>query len=775
MTEIAAEQFEALRRRIWAERFIFCVPAEWKTSPPNLVAWVNTTEYSTGDLVSHNQFMWQAMTPTLEWATENGIADDIYVPVGSEPAPDSIYWCRVARTWVYTDFDPNSDCYMTAWEGQTETDAGWFYWPAYLELPAPLNGYTQQTKNVETTIYNENTTYKHGQLIRYEAGGAVYWWDSISQAFHPCIYHSDIDGDVTAFPEDSIWPANRIYREHQKKLVEFSQFYKYGSPHGVPMHARYDIVGGQVVRHEDARLILGGYIGTAHHENHSVEGSTVPSPWAYPYHVVAGHPRKAKMWEHLDYNASAIDSYEDIKLEGYQSFVELVMESGGFGAEADSDWIPQMAQVGFDYELETIPKAAWMNDPHWRCNESALELCLKKIGHFDWYLDLEFPPDSPQHERRTQPYRFGCWRRFWRYSHGCPSSAYIHNGIPVIWPQELGLPPYYEQEFTWDENSHTYPDAEWWFTNSGWAAHFTAVMDAYDAAVADGDNAAAWAACANRHDPARWLWNPIAAEVTEVPGATIMEYQNERGFWLAAYETKQEMLDDMTAVLDIFRWIPVGEVVLNSNYRAKSLSSGQSTWTAARDGGSWGAWTGITQATSVNVQLIINNEDPLVTYGFESYTRGEMFETRAQLTFISTLSEAQLSLIEQIDKLLVALTITGFGVGGTAQSDTNTHVYNYNLATELLGITDDDWSYFGAAETVLVEIDPAQFSESDGIKLQLADQFADAWTKAPPTGEGIGYSHYACGLTIALAQTQVWGKLKTLTTTFLEDYITPAS
>jgi len=92
-----------------------------------------------------------------------------------------------------------------------------------------------------------------------------------------------------------------------------------------------------------------------------------------------------------------------------------------------------------------------VEDKVWRCNQSGFEYCLEKIGSYDWYLDIYFPPWT---SAAGAPIILATWRRMWKYSYGIPYKAVSYTAknpdtgevetLPLIWPQEKGPPPFQE-------------------------------------------------------------------------------------------------------------------------------------------------------------------------------------------------------------------------------------------------------------------------------------------------------------------------------------------
>lgn len=130
-----------------------------------------------------------------------------------------------------------------------------------------------------------------------------------------------------------------------------------------------------------------------------------PPPWFYNYH----------MYPHND---PVGDYYNPKHAMAYQAYAELIINSWGgawygppYGAESPNDWCGHTLGTGTDPEVEPDKMC-------WPFNRSAFEEVLFLAGNYDWYLDLNFPPDfGPQNAA------YGCWRRTWSSAQDWPAGV----------------------------------------------------------------------------------------------------------------------------------------------------------------------------------------------------------------------------------------------------------------------------------------------------------------------------------------------------------------
>lgn len=350
-------------------------------------------------------------------------------------------------------------------------------------------------------------------------------------------------------------PAELTYGNAVNRPVVFRRYYNDG---------RY----GQPDLH--LKQIVSGVIGAFH-------ADSLETPGLSNYALINGIPHEE-------------DALYDAKIGGYQSFFEQIADRMAWWAVVDEHFAWEEPVAGPDSEFGAKPAMASLRDMQWRCNCSAFEALLKQYGHFDWYLDLTAPNQTGTNG--VDP-RLGCWRRMWRNSHYWPSTAYL------VWPHEMGTPPYANETFVFDpefrETTGIAAEITFWTDEESVA---TAIDEALDALNAP-ENASHIAALMRRHSYVDRLWYK-SSEIPAPPGYTealIGEPEPEAWWYRDAYELSADLINDLKELYDRLQFLKFsGGMTLTMSqlrlYQADDTVEHTDNWLSARDAGAWDEeWT----------------------------------------------------------------------------------------------------------------------------------------------------------------------------------------
>ena len=460
--QITAANFEDLRKIMWALEFLTRDPEaedagdvvydEFGDLAVDL--WDSNESYGFGS-GSHPPYA------TVAYWNEHYQTHLMYsniraITPGQEPPPKNSNWKLRARRNIYCDYARNAGTYIFVYCGHSP-GMGVYYYEAWLGSPPQFNKYTQQTVIIPDARWALNTVYNAGNiikttpaitaarswaLVRHKSvatySGSPWTLASGFDANTGCIFngiyyistrpilintlnpeHNDLWIRQGMLTDPAIWQsigtladgtrlvAEDIYGLAQEKPVQFSIT---------------DRTGRSTLAQPYAQMT--GPIGTQY-------GRTDPelTPRTY-YYYKNGGPFES---DDDDFNAN----HYDFKKQAYQSFVESRAE------QLDSyDINPIYNRHGSGDELEPYID----NNHHlWNCNFSRYEKLLKDIDSYDWYFDITFAPTAEG--KAWAP--LGCWRRMWKSSFSWPSSSTPYPssspyaGQPLIWPQELGDPPFH--------------------------------------------------------------------------------------------------------------------------------------------------------------------------------------------------------------------------------------------------------------------------------------------------------------------------------------------
>lgn len=524
--KVTADHFEDLRKLYWSIRF------GYMGQPEEVDSYNPATEYFHGQPCMFEDYQY-----TFCPDTDDPLDPDSTIQ-GQSPA-ESALWIRTVRRHIYSDFNPSNKCYSVHWRSSQNA---WVVYPAWQLMPAPLNRFVQRD----------------------------YLDDAYDVQSRPLELKAGYDAETP---------------------VRFKRNY---------INEGWNVSSGV----ELYKQIVSGAIGSQYPSTHFLPGE--PRLWSY--FVLGGVPVGG-------------DDYNDWKMAGYQSFIERLCEHApqDWMMLTDEDYIneprtwsaDQTFQNGeFCFHPRTInghtferwswqsaspdnqdnepfagsahwnevaisynekPNVASMRDQFWRCNMSAFELALRKLGaeHYDWYLDLNYPALVDQHDTRL-----GCWRRMWKHSHFWPSAAFSGGNL-LVWASEWGDPPNNEETFETVSEARTF-----WSSSTN--------VSSVVAEVLSKQASEDMTEFIRRHAGRAREWYksddiPHREDYSEV---TI----NGEDYWYADfYVLKDQLVNDMKAVLESLTL--VGYNNMDGEY---DFSTKQETWRREGDAvgmspGSWNA------------------------------------------------------------------------------------------------------------------------------------------------------------------------------------------
>jgi len=474
--QITAANFEDMRKILWALRVLIDEPEAEEGSDTiydefgelQTDVWSSGTDYAFGSTAPYYATVVYWDETIEDYRMYSNIR---FVAAGGAPPPINSDWKLRPRENIYCDYARNADTYIFMYCGHAQ-GGGIYYYPAWLGLPPQFNKYTQWRPQIPDTQWTPLEVYEAGAIVKTTpVAKALRWWAKVR---HKAVntytlgatWNIDTDygiGDVAmwgdgdypfvalrpikkgsanpdfhhdwirqgAINDPVIWQgmngkvedgerysADMVYGLKQEKSIEFSIT---------------DRNGMSTLADPFAQMT--GPIGTQYGRTDVAE---VPN--TYYYYKNGSAYKSDDSW----YNAN----HYDFKRQGYQSFIESRAEQWD-SLEVNPDY----DRHGSGYESEP-----YLDNNHysWDCNFSRFEKLLTDIDSYDWYLDISFPPSVEGKNWRPA----ACWRRMWKYSFGWPSSAVAYPsgspyvGQPLIWPYELGSPPFHEWQ-TGDINGST--------------------------------------------------------------------------------------------------------------------------------------------------------------------------------------------------------------------------------------------------------------------------------------------------------------------------------
>lgn len=503
--EITAQHFGIIRQIMWAIdamtwKEVYELPPDWRAD----------TVYNQWALVAYpDQF--GVKRPWLNTVTYS---------YGTPPPMGN--WQLAARDNVYTDYNRNSGCYIYPDK-----------YHAHRKYPPDFNKYTQYA------IGDENGWHwPYAKLI-------VWRVKNLHNGQYEYFKHDDAptrllfdlpteEENIAANYKWDLENAERVaWHKGQEHPVEFSL----DNPWFL-------------------QDLISGPIGTQYVEYHPTFFGW-PPPWYYPYYVWPGSPVE----DH---------KYYCKKWQGYQSGVERFVEFNG----SMFQW--PLAEGTHECDLGLCPLRDSHQGTHfnyWKCNWSAFEKCLslhagegeaeaKATDKYDWYLDVEFPPDPNMYKMLTQYYYDylvikAVWRRTWRYSF-----KPVRNGM--YWPGDWGPPPHWDESYfwwcRWDNVLTAYNEARAKLRNGNQADVQAMVARHYPVYVVDG-----FAKKAESEDAGDWdywdeitrlqdAWEQFLDELTAITTGDTQSPPVPVGY-KGVYEMTAQMLNDMKGVLDKLKYV----------------------------------------------------------------------------------------------------------------------------------------------------------------------------------------------------------------------------
>ncbi|OHB56822.1 MAG: hypothetical protein A2Y07_06835 [Planctomycetes bacterium GWF2_50_10] len=381
--EIAAEHFEDIRKYVWAARHIWLVYGSGKNwTPPTENTWSrifcqNISEdyvefwygYMVGDVVWYNNEVWicAATQPALQvgpgrWEGRNSL-----------PSKDNGDWQLGVDERFYSHYDANSGRYKSVGDGRNNRSLV----PASDYLPIQV----RPDKQLRGPL-----RWEYPKLF-FEGDTAEF----LTGIYKKCTltHVSDKSGNPACWT-----------------LVNYTQAH-IPLPHHSPVEFAFDHITG----------VTGAIFP------HPLDQGGTPTPWYYSYFMANDNQPDSGYDEQKYYNPKVA--------KAYQAQVELITDSwGGYwpgnpaGASSGSSYCGHRLGYGPDpsgrYKGQDENHKG--NIPF---NRSAFEEILHLVGRYDWYLDLNYPPQvnggyGPTELGWTRE-PVACWRRTWKYSMDYPT------------------------------------------------------------------------------------------------------------------------------------------------------------------------------------------------------------------------------------------------------------------------------------------------------------------------------------------------------------------
>lgn len=388
-----------------------------------------------------------------------------HVSPNEPPPPENGKWLRIARKDVYCDYFPNKDIWNLGWATWGEAygyHTGLSRWKASWNFPACLNKFHQQTVSITDTQWEADEFYHFGNIVKAVAAkSAIRYWCKVP--------HFAVKATGAPQWADKDYAAKALTMHHDKMYIATESVWEGESAPDVSRkwaragyHTDEELWGKTSLRYEDNITLpadsiysksqerpiafrgtfLSGPIGPRY--RWSTEGTDIP--FYRPYHISGGLAAKSG---HRDADMKASVHY--------QSYIE------NFCDRYDSVFCGVNPQFDLNSPDDYQPFLEY-DDCVWKCNLSGFEACLDEIGHYDWYLDVLYPPQTTKYGSQI----LATWRRMWKYTYGYPKVLTYdveikdENGkgtgemekFPLVWPQEKGPPPF--QEYCCKSNGYDY-------------------------------------------------------------------------------------------------------------------------------------------------------------------------------------------------------------------------------------------------------------------------------------------------------------------------------
>lgn len=363
-TEVLAETFEITRRRIWQRQYVemlkltFVEPAPFDINFLQEFWWDDVFRhygYIVGDIVSYNSEVWICHTNHPAIQDPPGT----WKPQNTIPG-ESGMWSKWADPRKYSSFDMNSGRYLAIGDNFGNRSVV----PAYVMLPLQL---LPDKQLYGPFTWQPYVFYDLGVTVK-EPNADIY-----KKAKVPHISTPSGDADN--------W---QVITKQQAEV---------GCKHRSPVEIR--------------KAHVTGPIGAIYPWFNPPQSG--PTPHYYSYHLEP-------------YNEPPVvenQRYANPKYGftgGYQSHIETLANL--------RKWAWMNPPEGYDESQRAAHYLGWAEDPSGvqgiggvSFNRCAFEEILHLYGKYDWYLDMNVPPQITQN-----PYNpLMCWRRTWRYSMQLPA------------------------------------------------------------------------------------------------------------------------------------------------------------------------------------------------------------------------------------------------------------------------------------------------------------------------------------------------------------------